>query len=145
MTRARKIDPAILEREYVYDAATPPISITGLAEKYGLARSGVADKARVGRWFERREEFRRQIGEKAVSALGDKWVGFETAVREKMTSVALTYLDQYQKALNDGEIKVNTRDMLGVAAMLRTVLGDAASSNTSDEEGLIDPATVTLD
>ncbi len=143
MTRARKVDPAVLEREYIFDPSNPPVSLTGLAEKYGMARSGIADKALKGRWYERREEFRTQLGEKVVAALGDEWVGFETATREKLMQTGLKYLDSYIKALDDGKIVPNTRDMLGVAAMIRTFLGDAAAS-PKGEEALLDPDTVDI-
>lgn len=144
MTRARKVDPAILEREYIFDSGQPPISITALADKYGMARSGIADKARIGRWYDKRKEFRERLGEKAIDALGDHWVAFETSVRQKLMTTALAYLDKYTEALNNNEIKVNTRDMLGVAAMVRVLLGDVAAK-PQGEEGLIDPGTVTLD
>lgn len=143
MTRARKYDPELLEREYIYDSATPPISLTGLSERYGLARSGVAEKALKGRWFERRTEFRQQLGVKTVEALGEKWVGMETATREKMMTVGLEYLDKYAAALDDGTIKVSTRDMLGIAAMIRTLIGDSAKA-TPAEEALIDPDATDL-
>jgi hypothetical protein len=143
MTRNRKIDPALLEREYIFDSSNPPVSITGLAERHGMARSGIAEKALKGRWYERRIEFREQLGEKVVAALGDEWVGFESATRKKLMDTALTYLDKYVEALDDGTIKPTTRDMLGVAAMIRTLLGDAAAS-PQGEETLLDPDTATL-
>jgi len=143
MTRARKVDPAVLEREYIFDSGNPPVSLTDLADKYGMARSGIADKARTGRWYERRIEFREQLGEKVVAALGDKWVAYETATREKMMNVGLKYLDKYVEALDRDEIKVSTRDMLGMAAMIRTLLGDAAV-NPRGEEALLDPDTAPL-
>jgi len=143
MTRNRKIDPEVLEREYVYDSGTPPISFSGLAEKYGLARNTVAEKGIKGRWYERRKEFREQLGMKTVEALGDQWVRYETAVREKAMVIAVEYLEKYAKALTDGEIKVGTRDMLGVVAMLRTLMTDAAARATT-EEVLLDPDTADL-
>lgn len=146
MTRLRKVDPEVLEREYVYDAANPPVSITQLAERHGLARSGVAEKAMRGRWYERRQEFRQQLGEKAVEKLGEQWVRFETATRERMMSIGLDYLNKYAEALQNGEVKVSTRDMLGVAAMVRALLGDAAAAKTDGEEvALYDPDTTDLD
>lgn len=143
MTRARKVDPAILEREYIYDSSNPPISITGLADKYGMARSGIADKARNGHWYEKRQEFRQQLGEKVVASLTDEWAEFETTVRKKMMEMGTAYLDQYMVKLVAGEVKVSTRDALGIAAMLRTLIGDAAASSLP-EHTLIDPEEVTL-
>lgn len=144
MTRNRKADPAVLEREYVFDSATPPTSITALADKYGMARSGIAEKARLGRWYEKRKEFRERLGQKTIEALGDKWVAYETSVRERLMQVGLDYLDKYVKALAEDKITTNTRDMLGIAAMVRTLLNDTAA-NPRGEEALIDPESVTLD
>ncbi len=144
MTRNRKVDPEVLEREYIYDSSTPPISLTGLAEKHGLARSGVAEKAMKGNWYQRREAFRETLGQKVADALGEEWVRFETASREKAMSVAMTYLDKYAKALAEDEIKVSTRDFLGVMAMLRTFLGDAAQAKSNGEEVLLDPDTAPI-
>lgn len=146
MTRLRKVDPEVLEREYIYDSGSPPISLTQLAERHGLARSGVADKAMRGQWFRKREEFRQQLGEKAVEKLGEEWVRFETASRERMLSIGLDYLNKYAEALTNGDIKVSTRDMLGVASMVRALIGDAAAAKSNGEEvALYDPDTTDLD
>jgi hypothetical protein len=83
------------------------------------------------------------MGEKVVEALGDKWAGFETAVRERLMQSGLDYLDAYDRALKDGQVKVNTRDMLGIAGMLRTLIGDAAMASGPDHT-LIEPDNVTL-
>jgi hypothetical protein len=133
VTRNRKIDPEVLEREYIFDAATPPISFSGLAEKYGLARNTVAEKGVKGRWFERRKEFREQLGMKVTEALGDQWVRYETAVREKMMSGFVAYIEKWVAALDSGEIKVSTRDMLGIAAALRTFMADALAAKPTEE------------
>jgi hypothetical protein len=133
VTRLRKVDPEVLEREYIFDSGTPPISFSGLAEKYGLARTTVAEKATKGRWFERREEFRKQLGMKTVEALGEQWVRYETAVREKAMATGVEYLEKYAKALTDGSITVSTRDMLGVVAMLRTLMADASVAKPTEE------------
>lgn len=146
MTRARKFDWDVIEREYIYDSGTPPISLTDLAERHGAARSGLTEIARRGRWFERREEFRKMLGIKATEKLGEEWVRFETAVREKAMNVGLKYLEAFEKALADGEIKVNTRDMVAVAGMLRVLTADAATARTNGEEvDLIDPDTAVMD
>jgi hypothetical protein len=144
MTRLRKYDPEVLEREYIYDSSQKGISITLLAEKHGMARSGLADMALKGRWYEKRKTFREQLGMKTIEALGEEWAQYGAAVREKMMTTAMTYLDKYTDALHDGTIKVNTRDMLGMAAMIRALIADAAAT-APGEEALIDPDNVTLD
>lgn len=144
MTRQRKVDPELLKREYIYDSGNPPISFTQLAEKHGLARSGVADRGIREKWYEQRQEFRNALGIKTVEALGETWVKFETATREKMMSVGLDYLDKYAEALKNGEIKVSTRDMLGIASMIRTLIGDSAKAAPEGEEGLLDPDSAEL-
>src|ERR1700675_4349473 len=105
MTRARKVDPAVLEHEYVYDPNPKPVSITDLAARYGLARSGVADKAISGKWLAERQEFRSAVGMKVTEAMADEWAVYATAQRSKMVEVAVATLDAYQKRLEAGEIK----------------------------------------
>ena len=70
MPKSPRKDPAVLAREYIYDASVPPISITALADKHGYARSHMADMARKGigltqpnggslkSWYEARKEVR---------------------------------------------------------------------------------------
>lgn len=148
MTRQRKLDMDEVEREYIYDASPNPVSFSQLAAKHNVARNTIAEPGTKGRWYERRQEFRRQLGIKATEALAEEWVQFESAMRAKTTSVGLKYLDMYEKALDAGEIKMNTRDMLGMAAMLRAYAQDAASSAMTNEAGevkIIDPDTHVFD
>jgi len=144
MTRQGKDDWEISRREYGYDSSPRGISYTDLAAKHGMQRSQLSDRAIAERWYEQRQEFRQQLGVKTVDALTEKWVGIETAQREKTMMLGLKYLDLYEKALEAGEIKVNTRDMLGIAAMIRAYMQDAAASRQPGEEGLIDPDAVDL-
>lgn len=145
MSRNQKHDYEALKREYIFDP-TPGrgISFTDLAEKHGMPRSLVADRGVAEKWYEQRVEFRQQMGMKVVEALGESWVKFETATREKMMTVGLQYLDKFQVALDNDEIKVSTRDMLGIAAMIRALIGDAAATPAPDES-LIDPENSHLD
>jgi hypothetical protein len=113
-----------LEREYVY--ADPAISLTDLAERHGLARSNVTDKARIGHWFEKREEFRRRLADETRDALAEKWAQMQVAVYERLAKTAGRYLDIYEQALESGDIKPSTKDMIGIAAMMRTITGDMA-------------------
>jgi len=125
MTRLRKGPSAAeLEREYVY--AEPPISITALADRHGLARSGVADKARIGKWYEKREAFRERLSERVTEALAEKWAETQVAVYERLMRVGIRHLDLYEEAVEKGEIKASTRDMLGVAGMMKSLLDDLA-------------------
>ena len=126
-----------LEREYVY--AAPPLSISDLAERHGLARSGVASKATAGNWFQKREDFRRRVAEETRSAMAEKWSEMQLATYERLAKMASSYLDAYEKALRDGEIKVSTRDMLGIASMMRTLTGDMVDKPVSNI--VVDPST----
>ena len=126
-----------MEREYVY--ADQPVSITDLAERHGLARSNVAAKAQAGNWFQKREEFRRRLAEETRDAMSEKWAEMQIAVYERMGKLAVKYIDEYEKALDSGDIKVNTRDMLGVAAMMRTLTGDMVNKPVSSV--VVDPTT----
>ena len=131
MTRLRK-GPATetMEREYVY--AEPPISITELADKHGLARSGVADKARIGKWYEKREEFRKRLSDKTREAMAEKWAEMQTTVYERLMFSGVKYLDQYDKALAEGEIKPSARDMIAIATMMKSLLEDMARKPSAD-------------
>lgn len=138
MTRLTKgPGTAALRREYIY--SDPPLSISDLAEKYDLARSNVAQKATDGRWFEEREAFRAKLEGKVAEALAEKWVEAEIAFREKMLQSGSKYLDRWIAELEKegSTIKANTRDMLGIAGMMRTLLVDVRKEAT--------PATVLVD
>ena len=139
---------AVLEREYIY--SEPPVSITDLATKYGLARSNVAAKATTGKWFEKREEFRARLSDGVKEALAEKWVEAQSAFREKILTAGASYLDRWIEELNKegSTIKVNTRDMLGIAAMMRVTLDDirkeaVPSTVVVDEEGNVEFADAT--
>lgn len=138
MTRQRKVDPEVLEREYIYDSGNPPISYTGLAAKYGLARNTVAEKAIRGRWFERREEFRASLGMKVTEKLGEEWVRFETAAREKSMQVGLKIITKVEEMLDSGELKPTVRDMIAAASMVRQLAVDATAARVNGEEVLLD-------
>ena len=143
MTRNRKADPAVLEREYIFDSGSPPVSLTDLAQRYGMARSGIAAQALKGKWYERRVEFRKQLGEKVVAELGEAWVAKATEQREAMLQLGLDYIQKYREALDEGTIAISTRDMLGVAAMVRTFMSDIAAGSGKEGE-LIDPENINL-
>lgn len=147
MTRARKIDPALLEREYVYDSATPPISITMLADNHGMARSHIADMARRGKWYEKRKEVRLTIGSKVLDAMTDRWAETQTVIRDRMLELSIKMLDQAEKALSDGDIKfTRVADIATTVATIRVLLGDQAVDEASKNgPTIIDMSTVDMD
>lgn len=131
MTRLQKGPGTdVLEREYVFSVEEP--SITAIAAKYGLARSNVAAKCRTGNWAKKRSEHLATLDAKTRELMADEWVEFEKANREKLLRVGAKYLDKYVEALEAGEVKVNTRDMLGIAAMMRVYLSDGAVKPVED-------------
>lgn len=146
MTRNQKVPTEVLRREYVFDSATPPVSITELADRHGLARSGVAAKATETKptWYEQREEFRRQIGEKVIANMADDWAVIHKARFEKMVQAMTMTLDKYIERLNSGEVKPTTRDAVAVVAALRVLQADERAALTGESE-LIDPQTVEID
>ena len=139
MTRLQKVDTATLRREYIY--ADPPISITALSDKYGLARSGVADKARIGdmiegervSWYDQREQFRSRVATKVTDAMAEKWAEMQTAVYERLVKSGITYLDKYDEALEAGEIKPAARDMIAVASMMKSLFDEMAQKPDRDQ------------
>lgn len=124
-----------LKREYVY--ADPEISYAKLAEKHGLSVSNVSGKATRGHWVEERERYRRKLAEETRNALGEKWAEMQVAIYERSAKLALKYFDLYESALDSGDIRPSTRDMLGVAAMMRTFTTDMARPVGE----LVDPST----
>jgi hypothetical protein len=146
MTRNRKIATEVLRREYVFDSSNPPISISDLAAKYGLARSGVAAKATGVHptWYEQREEFRRQIGSRVIENMADNWAAVQTHRFEMMVEAMTKTLEKYLERLDAGEIKPTTRDAVAVVAALRVLNADQRAEEAR-ESGLIDPQTVEID
>lgn len=122
MTRNPKEDPKLLEREYVFSPDN--VSITGLADKYGLARSGVADKARIGEWYKKRLAYQRQIEHSVIEALGEKWAQQGVALREKILLVAEKTLDKYAEALDKGDIVPKPAEAALMAGVIRQSLAD---------------------
>jgi len=147
LTRARKVDPALLEREYVYDSGTPPISITQLADNHGMARSHIADMARRGKWYEKRKEIRTTVGEKVLDAMTDRWAETQTIVRNRMLELNIKLLDQAEKAVEAGEIKITSiRDVQTIVATVRVLLGDqAVDEMRKTGPTVIDMETATID
>lgn len=122
MTRNPKEDPKLLEREYVFSPDN--ISITALADKYGLARSGVADKARVGEWYKKRQEYQRRIDHSVIEAMGQRWAEEGVALREKIILTAEKVLDKFNAGLDDGTIKVDAKDAVLATNVIRSTLAD---------------------
>ncbi len=144
MTRNRKVDPAVLEREYVYDTGSPPISFTALAERHEVARNTVANYGIKGGWFEKRQQFRQTLGMKVTEAMGEKSLEFAVAAREKSMVIGLKVLEKFEQQLDDPDFKIKASEMVAVAAMLRQLGVDAAANVSTDGEVLYDPDTAPL-
>jgi len=131
----RKHDYDALQREYIFDS-TPGrgISLTELAEKHGIARSLIADRAVAEGWTKKRQQYREALGVKTMEAMADRSAATEVAAREGMIALGLDYMKRYKAALEAGEIKLSTRDMIGMAAMIRTLMQDATTSVIGREE-----------
>lgn len=144
--RTRKYDYALLEREYVYDSQTPPISFTELADKYGMSRTALTDVAVPGKWHEKRQEVRRVVGEKVLDALTDRWAETESALRRRMLESMVKTLDVYDKALSDEKVRVGPREAMGVVAAIRVLLGDVAAAEAAkDASNIIDVEQTQVD
>ena len=111
--------------------------------RHGSGRSPARHSRLTGRWFQPRKAIRETCGLFGAEALADQWVRYETAVREKAMSAAVEYIDKYVEKLQAGEVSINTKDMLGMVAMLRTLMSDASAAKTT-EEVLLDPDTAEL-
>jgi uncharacterized protein YdaT len=126
MTRNPSIDYVAAKREYVF--GEPPPTLSELAEKIGCSRAALAAKAAGSdnemSWYEEREEFRRRLSDKTLTALADKWASFETANREKRMETANKVLDTFIEALADGKIKITSKDALEWVGLMRQEFED---------------------
>jgi hypothetical protein len=147
MSRARQFDRSLLEREYIYDAATPPISITALADKHGMNRGHLADLSRRGKWYEKRKAVRLTIGDKVLEAMTDQWAESQTAIRNRMLEVNMKLLAEAEKAIAAGEVKITrVADVTTIIAAMRVLLGDQAVEEANkDENKIIDVNTTPAD
>jgi hypothetical protein len=144
MTGQRKYDYDALRREYVYSSDPKGISYTDLADKYGMPRSLIADRGTREGWHEQRQDFRKTVGLRVVDGMADSVAKISIAAREEMLTVTGVYMQKFKEALEAGEIKITTRDALGMMAARRALLTDAANLAETEEGGLIDPDAVPL-
>lgn len=143
MPKQQKVPTEVLRQRYVYDASPRPISMSALADEYGLARSGVADKGIDGKWYEQRQEFRAMVGQKVTDAMGDGWAQVVIHQRDRAINSLMKTLDVYDERLQNGEIKPSTKDAVAVIAALRVLQGDVAL--TAREVRILDPEDIDLD
>lgn len=136
MTRNRKVDPDLLKHEYIY--SDPPISYVKLAEKHGVVKNTVANRATRESWPKQREAVRQSLGLKVSEVLGDERVRFAVAARDLAMDLGVKVLEKFKGQLDDPEFKVSVRDMVSVAAMVRQLSADALATEET-KEVLIDP------
>lgn len=129
MTRNRVADWTAIEREYIFDPSDPPMSISDIAEKYNVARSGVARRAGEKdssglTWYQRREEFRSKLTKGVTDALRQRWVETETSHRQRLLEAGSKYLDKWIASMDSPDFKTSTKDAMAVAAMMRVQFDD---------------------
>lgn len=122
MTRNPKVDWKTLEHEYVFDPNN--ISISELAAKHDIARSGVAQKMGIGKWYEKRLEYQKRVDASVVEAMGQKWAAMTVAIQEKVLRAAEATLDAYIKYIEEGVVKPDAKDAALMSQIIRTTLAD---------------------
>jgi hypothetical protein len=138
MTRQRKIDPAELEREYVFGTE----SLAELAARHGLSKSAVAGYAARGGWAEKRAAFTTSVQDRIREALASDWVAYEAQLRQKMVETSVRSLARYMQALDAGEIDISSRDAIAWIGLLRQLLDELRPKEEQREPELeIDPET----
>jgi hypothetical protein len=139
MTRNPSIDYVAAKREYVF--GEPPPTLSELAEKIGCSRAALAAKAAGSdnemSWYEEREEFRRRLGDRTLSALADKWAAFETENREKRMQTANAALDNFIALLAPVDeqgnplppkVKISSKDAIEWIGVMRQEFADVRNA-----------------
>jgi hypothetical protein len=123
-----KVDPTILEREYV----TSTISIRKLAERHGLSWSAVATRARKKdaaglTWEEKRQAFQQSVAAKSYDKTAVKLANEEVDIRSELINVNRATLAVYITQLREGKIIVGPRDAVAATSALMNLLGEPTS------------------
>jgi hypothetical protein len=139
MSRNPSVDWLTLKREYVYAKPNDNVTLTTLAVKHGIARSGLAARAAGAKdepsWYDEREEFRSRLNEKTLEALADKWAAYETEAREKLMQTANAVLDNFilQLVPPDGEtvkLKISAKDAVEWSRVMRDLFDEVRNAGT---------------
>lgn len=98
----REIDWAEVEAEYVNSA----ISLTALAEKYGISKSIVQKRSSKYKWGKKRERMRQDKAEKVSERLHEKDVIHTVKSIERCCKAADKLIDKINKAINQVDKQV---------------------------------------
>lgn len=156
MSRNPSVDWLTLKREYVYAKPNDNVTLSTLAVKHGIARSGLAARAAGAKdeqsWFDEREEFRSRLNEKTLEALADKWAAFETEAREKRMQTANAVLDNFiaQLAPVDeqgnplpSKVKIASKDAVEWIGVMRQEFAEVRNAGANAK--VVDGTAVEMD
>jgi hypothetical protein len=123
---APKVDPTILEREFV----TTGVSIRELAKRYGMSWSAIATRARKQdaqglTWYDKKETFRSSLSAKSYDKTVEKFATEEANIREELVLVHRATIHAYAAQLRVGNIAVTPKDAVQASQALLLLLGDA--------------------
>lgn len=142
----RKHDYDQLEREYV----SGDMSLRQLAKDHGMTHSLVMTQSTKRKWSEKREQFREQASEKAVTFMADKEayrVSREQEVRDKAVDLIEQAIDKLSEDMRathlvrrDGEVaeepvyRLRPNDLVPLLDRLQVMFGKP--NNITEERGL---------
>lgn len=123
-----KVDPALLEREYV----TTQISLRALASRHGLSWSTVAARARKEdaaglTWDDKRRAFARSVSESSYDKTANKLAREDADITAELINVNRATLAVYVSQLREGKIVVSPKDAVAASNVLMTLAGLATS------------------
>lgn len=125
---APKVDPKVLEREYV----TTDASIRELARRYGMSWSAIATRARKTdaaglTWHDKKQAFQQSVSEKSFDKTAERFAAEDASIREELILVHRATIHAYAAQLREGKIAVTPKDAVGATSALLLMLGEATS------------------
>ena len=125
---APKIDPKLLEREFV----TGGVSVRELARRYSMSWSAIATRARKEdekgmTWYDKKQAFESSVAEKSFDKTVEKFADEESTIREELILVHRATIHTYAQQLREGKIVVTPKDAAGATSALLLLLGGATS------------------
>ena len=129
---APKVDPSMLEREYV----TTNLSFRDLGERYGMSWSAIATRARKPdagglTWKDKRDAFRQSVATRSFDRTVEKFATEDSTIREELVLVHRVTIHAYAQQLKEGKVAVSPKDAVGATQALLLMLGDATSRTES--------------
>lgn len=121
--RAPKVDPKLLEHEYV----TTDVSIRELAKKHDMSWSAIATRSRNERWTDKRAAYRDSLTQRTYERTTEKFAVEAADIRTEMIQVNRATLARYVQQLSEDKVHVTPKDAVAAIASLLNLMGEPTS------------------